>query len=361
MTKAQGFDESQEGYGTQASGGAQSIEHTEAMPAAGPAGRDERQRSGVAPARFRPVPEGGPVRTSYGAEWPGYKLWTPPSGPPLVWPGTEEMRAIGQSLDDAIRARISIGNRMGHEKAVMDAGLAKQMIAAAEDTENVLRSMLREAYEQRVPGEVRVWAANVPGLASGALFPRIVGITGNPAVAIPYKWADDGREIVPDGPPRWRSVRELWQWSGAGDASFQPYSDVLGRPVTQADKLRSGKRTQLRPLLYAWSSSLVRSATPVTKEESPRFGQPVSAAAAESKYWKVFTEAREAGRQKVHASQCKNRKRAPWSNGCGTVAHPEWGEPGSPWRPGHVLAHAHRVVQKELLRDFWRVAGGEGE
>lgn len=293
--------------------------------------------------------------------WHGYTQFTAPDTEPLIWPGTVEMRAIGASLDDAIRARISIGNRLGNrnKEAVMDVGLARQMLDAATGTENIYRAMLRNSYEAHVPGEVQVWAANVPGLASGALFPRIVGITGNPVTAIPYKWDEEGkRELVPDGDPRWRSPRELWQWSGAGDASFQAYSDILGRPVTQADKLRTGKRTTLRPLLFAWSSSLMRSATPVTKEDSARFGQPVSEAAAESKYWRIFCEARDAGRQKFHDHMCKNRKRAPWSNGCATVAHPEWGEEGSPWRPGHVLAHAHRITQKALLFDFWMVAGG---
>ncbi len=308
---------------------------------------DGKSTNGAVP--FRSPPDFGP----------SYRVWVPPAAPAIPWEGTFELRAIGQSLNDAIQARISIGNRMGHQKAVMDAGLAEMMIEAAEKAEQTFREMLREAYERHVPGEVRVWAANVPGLASGALFPRIVGITGNPCVAIPYKWAEDGGGLVEDGPPRWRSLRQLWQWAGAGDAAFKPYSDVLGRPVTQADKLRAGKTTQLRPLLFAWSSSLMRSATPVTKEFSAKFGQPVSQIAADSLYWKVFTQAKEEAKAKVHRTTCRNRKRAPWSNGCGTVAHPEWGEPGSPWRPGHQLAHAHRVAQKAMLADFWRVAGGE--
>lgn len=281
-----------------------------------------------------------------------------PAPGPLVWPGTAELRMAAQSLDDAIQNRIRTTNRLSHEEMSIDADLSKAMLAAAEAPEQTLRLLLREVYEQRVPGFIRVWAAEVPGLGSGALFPRIVGVIGNPQTAIPYKWSDDGKMIVPDGPPRLRTVRQLWQWGGAGDPYCVPYSDVLGHAVTQADKLRAGKRTQLRPLLYGWSSSLLRSATPVTKESSPKFGQPMSQAAADSKYWQMFVWAREQGNAKTHKRFCKNRKRAPWSNGCGTVAHPEWGEEGSPWRPGHVLAHAHRIVQKELLRDYWRVAGG---
>lgn len=277
---------------------------------------------------------------------------------PIVWPGTAELRMAAQSLDDAIQNRIRTQNRLSHEEMSLDADLSKAMLASVEGHENAMRVLLREVYEQRVPGFIRIWAAEVPGLATGALFPRIVGIIGNPQTAIPYKWSEDGKQIVRDGPPRLRTVRQLWQWGGAGDPFHQPYSDVLGHPVTQADKLRAGKRTQLRPLLYAWSSSLMRSATPVTKEGSARFGQPMSQVAADSKYWAMFQDARKAAESKKHRRFCKNRKRAPWSNGCGTVAHPEWGEEGSPWRPGHQLAHAHRIVQKELLRDYWRVAGG---
>jgi hypothetical protein len=280
-----------------------------------------------------------------------------PSGV-LVWPGTAELRMTAQSLDDAIQERIRTTNRLGHEEMSIDADVSKTMLASVEGHENTMRTLLREVYEQRVPGFIRIWAQEVPGLSTGALFPRIVGIIGNPQTAIPYKWSDDGTMIVPDGPPRLRTVRQLWQWGGAGDPFHRPYSDALGHPVTQADKLRAGKRTQLRPLLYAWSSSLQRSATPVTKEGSAKFGTPMSQAAADSKYWAIFKHAREQGQGKLHKQFCKNRKRAPGSNGCGTVAHPEWGEEGSPWRPGHVQAHAHRLTQKELLRDYWRVAGG---
>jgi hypothetical protein len=273
-----------------------------------------------------------------------------------VWPGTADLRAAAESLTDAIQFRIGITNRLGHQEDTIDAGIAEAMLDSVRAIEADMRKLLMDVYEQFVPEPIRVWATTIPGLATGELFPRICGVTGNPQVAVPWEWPEGAKFPVQAGDPYRRTLRQLWQWAGAGDPRTVPYSDVLGHPVTRADKLRAGKRTQLRPLLHTWSSGLLKSASPVTKEGSAKLGQPMSQRAAESRYWQVFCAEREKGQAKVHEHTCRNHKRAPYSNGCATVAHPEWGEPGSPWRPGHVLAHAHRVVQKELLRDFWRAA-----
>jgi hypothetical protein len=283
------------------------------------------------------------------------------SGDPAaaVWPGTADLRAVSQQVADAIHQRVQTENRAGHAANNIDADLAKVMVASARQHEDDMRRLLTDVYLVHVPESVRAWIATVPGLASGELFPRICGITGNPRVAIPMRWTGESPVPVPDGPPRWRSPRQLLQWAGGGNPYLLPYSDLLGHPVTREDKMAAGKRTQLRPLLHTWTGLLLRSASPVTKEGSAKFGQPVSQAAAGSKYWQVFCAAREAAQSKVHERTCKNRKLAPFSNGCGTVAHPEWGEPGSPWRPQHVLRHAHRLAQKEFMIDFWLVAGGE--
>lgn len=75
---------------------------------------------------------------------------------------------------------------------------------------------------------------------------------------------------------------------------------------------------------------------------------------SESPYRAVYDQAREAAKSKVHLHQCQNSKRPPKTpNGCGTQAHPEWGAPGSPWRPGHQHRYALGIVAKEILKDLW--------
>jgi hypothetical protein len=285
-------------------------------------------------------------------------------GAPAVWDRAklDDLRAAGEDLADLIKNRAAAENRartLGH--------LDTEQVCPPwlREAEKGARQALQDAYQRAVPDQVREWAASVPGLGSGELFPRIIAIIGDPRTAtplLPIAKGDTGRgaRSQPDGDPYDRTLRQLWQWCGIGDPDRLPREDILGRKPTQADMLAAGKRTQLRPLLFTWSSQLAKMATPVTKEGSKRFGQPMSEYAAASRYAQIFRERKEKGATKVHQRQCQNHARPPaHSNGCGTVLHPEWGEPGSLWRPGHVNMDAHRVVAKEFLRDLWKVAGDE--
>ena len=71
-------------------------------------------------------------------------------------------------------------------------------------------------------------------------------------------------------------------------------------------------------------------------------------------YRPVYVAEKDKAATKVHCADCRNRVRPPGRpNGCGTVAHPEWGEPGSPWRPGHQHQHALSMVAKTILKDLF--------
>lgn len=71
-------------------------------------------------------------------------------------------------------------------------------------------------------------------------------------------------------------------------------------------------------------------------------------------YRPLYVAKREAAADKVHVAECRNRVRPPGrSNGCGTTAHPEWGEPGSPWRAGHQHQHAISMVGKKILKEMF--------
>jgi hypothetical protein len=258
-------------------------------------------------------------------------------------------RVYAEGLTDAIKARCSTDNRVKRGGSA-DGTIGGELMDQARAVEDLYRHHLMGWYTEHIPQHVRDWAASIPGIASGELFPRMICLLGHPRVAIPWRW--EGKSLVQAGDPYERSLRQFWQFCGCGDPERVP-----AKNMTREQLLACGKRTQIRPLLHTFSTSLVMSGTPVKKEKSKYFGRPRSHAAAGSPFYKIYVEARQDAETKTHDRQCQNRKRPPQrSNGCGTIANPEWGAPGSPWRPGHVDMHAHRIVHKELLRELWQVS-----
>jgi len=273
-------------------------------------------------------------------------------------PELGNLRALSEGLADAIKARVAAVNR-AERGSIANPVLSQSMKDIARATEDKYRELLLAEYEAVVPAQVQEWVKTVPGMASGELFPRLLGMIGNPRIATPYHWEvgeDKKRVLVADAPyirgsnkapnPNYGGddpvahygLRSLWQYCGCGDPESRPK-----KGATQEELLRAGKLTQVRPILYTFSTYLVRS-------------RSRSEAVANSRYLAVYDNARAAAETKVHTRQCQNSKRPSMhSNGCGTVAHPEWGEPGSKWRPGHMAAHAHRIVAKEFLRDLYAV------
>ena len=83
--------------------------------------------------------------------------------------------------------------------------------------------------------------------------------------------------------------------------------------------------------------------------------------AGDGPYEALYREAKAKAANKTHTYQCQNTVKPSLtgpkgSNGCGTKAHPEWGEPGSLWRPGHQEQHAISVVARRILIDLWEIA-----
>jgi hypothetical protein len=262
----------------------------------------------------------------------------------LNWGSSDELlrlRILGETLADAKKDRIATENR------ILRAGAAEwemgiRLLSEKRAAEDLAGQHLMEMYQEVIPAQVRDWAASIPGLGSGELFARIMAIIGNPLVAYPHHW-EEGARFPVIGESYERTLRQLYMWCGCGDPKRRP--QLLSKP-SRDQLLACGMRTTVRPLLHTFSAYLLRAHTR-------------SDAVASSKYWAVFTEYKERGLKKKHSYQCQNKVRPPLSpNGCGTVAHPEWGEPGSPWRKGHAQANAHRVTQRELIHDLFHVAGG---
>jgi hypothetical protein len=134
------------------------------------------------------------------------------------------------------------------------------------------------------------------------------------------------------GDPAARSTpSQLWQYAGHGDPA--------------RSKLRKGQPVEHNPTAKMRTRLIAESC--IKQAHSP--------------YRAVYDQARAAAVGKVHGVQCQNTIRpsltgSNGSNGCGTREHPEWGSPGSPWRPGHEHGHALRLVGKAVLLDLWRAA-----
>jgi hypothetical protein len=239
--------------------------------------------------------------------------------------------------------------------------MSEEVLRTERDHEAAYGRMLISAYSKQVPQDVQNWAKAIPGLASGELFARILGGLGHPRIAIPMRW--EGSDLIPDGDPFERSVRQLWAYCGIGDPRLNPRKDILGRSPTREDILAGGKRTTIRPLLHTFTGYLVQSAgrSQAVRDSSYYLHyRVVKYLAAGNMELDDEIAAQLDGREPaphLHQWQCQNRVIPPGKpNGCGTVAHPEWGAPGSPWRAGHVDAHAQRLTAKKFLEDLHEVS-----
>lgn len=71
-------------------------------------------------------------------------------------------------------------------------------------------------------------------------------------------------------------------------------------------------------------------------------------------YRDIYDEAKAKYADTKHDHPCRNSVRIKGTgNGCGTRAHPEWGEPGSSLRPSHVHARAIRAVMRAVAFDLY--------
>jgi hypothetical protein len=351
------------------------------------------------------------------------------------WGDMTILQYLGQGLADQKDQRIRNNNRLDRGGIALDPVLAAEIKSLAESSEEGYNRMLMAEYERRVPESVRKWAASIPGLASGELFPRIIASIGHPRIATPrYPDPDDPKRTLIAAPSYIRGPHELRAYCGAGSPWRKPH-----KGMTQAELFAMGKIRQVRPLLYTWTTMLVKMATPA--KTGKHIGDPKSAYAASSSWWQTFTSTKRmyaghdgkcgtewpspcAGSHRKHSwlvseirdearpyprnltatteaevykaaeklgypvlirptdkgalraenlreldaaipmlerSLCQNKKVPPQRpNGCGITAHREWGEVGSPWRPGHIDMAAHRNLHQVFLDTLWEVAGEDG-
>jgi hypothetical protein len=231
-------------------------------------------------------------------------------------------------LDDAEAHRLRVTNQMralvtdpdgsnGFGKGIslppLEEAKLDRLLATVESQERLAVGLLQRALRELPVGE---FVTSTVGLGEKTVG-RLLGLIGDPA------WhSAEGRA---------RSLRELWAYCGL--------HVVDGRAPRRRKGQKANWSTKARTRLFVIAEGCVK------QKRSP--------------YRAVYDRGREVYADRTHTAVCRNTQRPPGGNGCGTSLHPEWGEPGSPWRPGHQHAAAMRLIMKEVLRDLWLVSQGE--
>lgn len=181
------------------------------------------------------------------------------------------------------------------------------------------------------------------------------------------------RLLASIGDPYWhvvhnrpRTVSELWAYCGYRpidlpgadyDSFDNQYGHVgAGNPPRISQRFTKGTKANWSPTarMRAWNiadSCVKQLKAPCAKVEDEDYAIHVDDCVC-SPYRVLYDATRLKARGAVHDSVCHNRSKIN-PNGCGTLAHPEWGAIGSPLRPGHLKARAFRIVAKAVLKDLW--------
>lgn len=244
---------------------------------------------------------------------------------PTVHPsgGWLELRILAEMVADHIEHRIATGNRIGIGREApmfepLDVATYMPHYEALVETEERLKKQLAKCFKRVVPAELVAWQEESPGLGPNYVG-RLLGHLGDPYVAIPHRWEGTGEDrTLMVGEPYVRTIAQLWQFCGHGDPTRR--HKVKG---ISAEELAAAGSPTLKMLVHLNAESCM-------KQKSG------------TRYRDIYEAARLKYEDRVHAVPCVR---------CGPSGRPA-GE-GTPWKKGHQMAAALRVVGKELLRDMW--------
>ena len=240
---------------------------------------------------------------------------------PTTSTGWLDLRMTAELFDRAQLERIAVGNliRRPEDGGNIDPVFFAGLLVRLEATEHEARLMMRRTYRRVVPPELRQWQKESRGVGED-LLARLLGHLGDPYIATPHYWEGFGpfRTLMVE-PSRVRTISQLWQYAGHGDASRKPT-----KGMTAEDMFGLGK-PMLKMLVHLNAEACMK--------------QPNG-----SRYRDVYLDARAKVLDRVHAVECRR---------CGPSGKPA--VEGSPWSLGHQHAHGLRIVGKELLRDMWLV------
>jgi hypothetical protein len=266
----------------------------------------------------------------------------------------EQMRMANKNRARLLTKPADEPDKDGHCRGLglpEDSDEAKWMLALVESMEATEKDAVKALERQMSRHPLGPWVKSMKGVGpkQGA---RLLA-----SVRDPY-WND-----VHDRP---RTVSELWSYCGyrpidlpGADQTVsgtQPPSVGAGNPPRISQRFTKGVKANWSPTarMRAWNiadSCVKQLRAPCAKVEGDDNAVHVDGCTC-SPYRVLYDQARVKYADAVHDSVCRNRSKIN-PNGCGTVAHPEWGALGSPLRPGHLRARAYRIVAKQILKDLW--------
>jgi len=226
-----------------------------------------------------------------------------------------------QVYDDVTKLKVATNNRAGRlDYRSHDVEAA---IAGIEAAHKVAKQTLVDTYLVNVPEELQAWQRDSPGVGEHTLA-RLLGTIGDPCIALPMWWEGTGakRHLV-EGKRFIRTVPQLWQYSGVGDSSRK-----RSRGMSAEEAMGLGNPDS-KMLLYLMAESSMKGR--ITARKNGRV----------SPYGDLYDKLREEVADKEHSVECRR---------CGPSGKPK--QPGTPWNPGHQMAHALRLVGKQMLADI---------
>lgn len=228
------------------------------------------------------------------------------------------------------KERTALGNLANPKKgkdgrvlrqAVLDPARLATLLAPLNELEDEMDIELLAAYHREVPRAIQEWVEATPGLGHNNLA-RILGETGHPVHARPYKLNGENLDALPEFH---RTVRQWWAFTGNGDVTRQPGRNFVG-DMSQAAVLAGGK---------PW----VRTRTHVATQSFIKMtGKP-------DKNGRVKT--RSPYRDIYEAAKADAIARG-------------WGEQGRrvPYPANRADMHAYRITRKQLLKDLYNASKG---
>lgn len=275
-----------------------------------------------------------------------------------------DLRIWAESLEDVMKARISVENRA--KRGGVDYDLFAADIEALKAREHAfglaLRQSARRIIRSEFPG-VEVWAKSHFGIGMDRLLPRLLGSLGHPVIATPYMWTDDKpdgheciegrcgkRHLVALEPYR-RTLRQLWSYCGHGEAlrrsKGMSQDEALGLGSPRCKMLvhllaEATIKCGPQPTRISEATSLAAGAithSPPTRQAEAK-SDPVGSGSGTPS---APAEAIEEPDKYRYRNIYDTRKAATADRG---------------WTDGHRHNDALRIVGKEILRDLWLAAGG---
>lgn len=225
------------------------------------------------------------------------------------------LRVYAESLDDAIKHRMALQNRL--RSGTVESDVNVEINRSLEHVEKSLRREMIRALRLASP-EIAAWAKETVGLAE-ATVARLLGVIGDPALAFPHHWEGEGsaRKLVADEPFK-RTVSQLWSYCGHGDARRK-----RRKGMTWEDGAALGS-PHAKTLVHLLAECAVKAGVRRSDGAEARFTPETRKAI--SPLGQVYLDRR------IHT----------WDR--------------EDWSDGHKHNDALRIVGKEILKQMWIVA-----